>query len=159
MFIKNKNKFVAVRLFRKVEKGSLLIECILSVWMLLFTFILLHFYFQGVSKEEELLETSMVNTQWELFVEALQMELYIANFSDVTVRSKKLYFTNENHEKVSYELSGGRVRRKVNGTGNEIVLLGVKRLSFQVNDTQNKIYIETEFEGGQVEREWMIYQI
>ena len=94
-----------------------------------------------------------MNREFEIFVQELTFELYEANFSQVQVRGRSFRFMNAEGQQISYEWNGVRVRRQVNGAGNDIVLLNVSSFEARWDTMYRRLSIEVKMRGdNQVQR-------
>lgn len=132
-------------------------EAIFVLWILSLSFLLIEAFWLTLTKGEEIVQGNQVERQFELFAQALEAELYQANFDHVEVRGNKLLFINLEGAQVSYEWSGGRVRRKLNTLGNDIVLLDVRTFQVQWDEIWKRLRIEVEFIDQQIYRTEISY--
>lgn len=128
-------------------------EAIFSLWILVLSFLLIEAFFLVLTKGEGILQANEVNREFEIFVQELTFELYEANFSQVQVRGRSFRFMNAEGQQISYEWNGVRVRRQVNGAGNDIVLLNVSSFEARWDTMYRRLSIEVKMRGdNQVQR-------
>ncbi|MFI8707400.1 competence type IV pilus minor pilin ComGF [Bacillus sp. NPDC077411] len=89
----------------------------------------------------------IMNWEWNVFLEQVQIE-----FREVEEGNNgdgKLFFKTKAGERITYDMSGNNVVRKVNGTGHEVLLQKVENISYQlaahtlmirVQDISGKVY-------------------
>lgn len=84
--------------------------------------------------------------EWEIFLNQLKRQVYLS--TEQKVSGSKLYLTVKNSEIVLIEKYGEKLRRRVNGTGHDVLLQNVSR--FSVKKTGKTIVIEVTDNSGQV---------
>lgn len=109
-------------------------------------------FFVGIFFLEELNEKVKQNEEYEFFVffEEIQRELYLANSVNVSTASFTLHLPTRS---ISYSKYNDYVRRRVNGTGHELVLQNVS--SFDVMEVNGGLVCQVMFSNGKkVSKEW-----
>jgi competence protein ComGF len=107
------------------ERGFTFLEMLVSfsVFLLILTFLgaLLTLFKEhgtgGINKLE-----------WEVFIQQAKQEMYQSR--QVTQNNTTHRFSKSNGETVTYELYGTSIRRRVNGTGHEILLQNVSGVRY-----------------------------
>ena len=84
--------------------------------------------------------------EWEIFLNQLKRQVYLS--TEQKVSGSKLYLTVKNSDVVLIEQYGEKLRRRVNGTGHDVLLQNVSR--FSVKQTGKIIVIEVTDKNGQV---------
>ncbi|MED3744515.1 competence type IV pilus minor pilin ComGF [Peribacillus psychrosaccharolyticus] len=84
--------------------------------------------------------------EWEIFLNQFKRQVYLS--TDQKVSGNKLYLTVKNNEIVLFEQYGDKLRRRVNGTGHDVVLQNVSRLSMKKEG--KVIVIEVTDKGGKL---------
>lgn len=118
------------------ERGFTFLEMLvsLSVFMLILTF------FVGLLALIKEPKTDGINKlEWEVFIQ--QAKLEINQSTQVSNLNSTLKFSKNNGETVTYELYGTSIRRRVNGTGHEILLQNVSGVRYEM--LINGVAIET----------------
>ena len=82
--------------------------------------------------------------EWNIFIRQLDLEVQFA--SDFTIPKSNILSMNKEDEKITYETYYNMVRRRVGGTGHEVVLQNIK--SFQVNKENEILTISVMFTNG-----------
>jgi competence protein ComGF len=65
----------------------------------------------------------------EVFVQQAKME--VRNAKNVTTNGKMLTIINRNNQVITYENYQGKLRRRVNGAGHEIMLQNVEQATYE----------------------------
>ncbi|MFD3447748.1 competence type IV pilus minor pilin ComGF [Microbacteriaceae bacterium 4G12] len=120
------------------EKGFTLLEVLFCLSILILLIILAPrlspFFFQLPSQNQ------FNKLEWTIFLEQVQIEFREAKSAQALHR--KLVLTDRNNDLITHSMSGNRLIRKVNGTGNEILLQNVKAVSYEVFPSKVIIHIE-----------------
>lgn len=109
------------------EKGFTLLEALVSFSVVLIITAFLPILFQTIHtfvKEEK----GIHPLELEVFNQQAKMEIRTAK--SVTTTGKVLTIRNRNNQSITYEKYQGNIRRRVNGTGHEIMLQNVKDVVF-----------------------------
>ncbi|MEI4800314.1 competence type IV pilus minor pilin ComGF [Bacillus sp. FJAT-51639] len=88
----------------------------------------------------------IMNWEWNVFLEQVQIE-----FREVEEGNNgdgKLFFKTKAGERITYDMSGNNVVRKVNGTGHEVLLQKVENISYQL--AAHTLMIRVQDIGGKV---------
>ncbi|MFC3882898.1 competence type IV pilus minor pilin ComGF [Bacillus songklensis] len=102
-----------------------------------------------MTKEQQVVAVSLSKLEWDIFLQQLTLEL--REGYDVECNDQKLTFTNYRQQKVTYERYGQMIRRRVVGTGHEVLLQNISSVQFikvshgiivQVRDLENRLYAE-----------------
>ncbi len=109
------------------ERGFTFLEMLvsLSILMLLITFVggLL-----AIMKEPK--SGGVNKLEWEVFIQQAKQEIYQS--IQVSNTNTTLRFSKNNGETVTYETYGTSIRRRVNGTGHEILLQNVSGVKYEM---------------------------
>ncbi|MEK3797745.1 competence type IV pilus minor pilin ComGF [Peribacillus sp. FSL H8-0477] len=84
--------------------------------------------------------------EWEIFLNQFKRQVYLS--TDQKVSGNKLFLSVKNNEIVLFEQFGDKLRRRVNGTGHDVVLQNVSR--FSVKKEGKLIVIEVTDKGGKL---------
>lgn len=84
--------------------------------------------------------------EWEIFLNQFKRQVYLS--TDQKVSGNKLFLSVKNNEIVLFEQFGDKLRRRVNGTGHDVVLQNVSR--FSVKKEGELIVIEVTDKGGKL---------
>lgn len=84
--------------------------------------------------------------EWEIFLNQFKRQVYLS--TDQKVSGNKLFLSVKNNEIVLFEQFGDKLRRRVNGTGHDVVLQNVS--SFSVKKEGKLIVIEVTDKGGKL---------
>lgn len=84
--------------------------------------------------------------EWEIFLNQFKRQVYLS--TDQKVSGNKLFLSVKNNEIVLFEQFGDKLRRRVNGTGHDVVLQNVSR--FSVKKEGKSIVIEVTDKGGKL---------
>ncbi|MGV3464121.1 MAG: competence type IV pilus minor pilin ComGF [Heyndrickxia sp.] len=114
----------------KNEKGFTLAESIITLMIAVTILSMIPLVMKGFNHINHSLSTED-SYEWNIFLMQLRRE--IRNCSEVNSLGNKLIL-QVNGEKVSYELYGLLLRRRVNDTGHEVVLQKVKKAEFTMMD-------------------------
>lgn len=109
------------------EKGFTLIEALVSFSVVLIITAFLPILFQTIYtllKEEK----GIHPLELEVFTQQAKVEIRTAK--SVTTTGKILTIKNVNNQSITYEKYQGNIRRRVNGTGHEIMLQNVRDVVF-----------------------------
>ena len=119
----------------KNEKGFTLVEMLLSFSMMLLILTFLVMMLQLLFNENE---RDFNQLEWEVFIQQAKYEAQGSN--TISLRNNIVTFARYNGEMVSYEPYQQVIRRRVNGTGHEVLLQNVKSVKYEA--TSNGIIIE-----------------
>lgn len=112
----------------KKSEGFTLIEVLISfsVVLLLTTFFPILLKSLSALTEEK---SGIHPLELEVFIHQAKVE--IRNAKNVTTNGLMLTIMNDNGQRITYENYQGNIRRRVNGTGHEIMLQNIKQVRFQ----------------------------
>ena len=94
----------------------------------------------------------------EVFIQQATRE--VRNAKKVSVEGNAMVIINQNDQRVTYEFYQKNVRRRVNGTGHELLLHGVESISFKevrngaIVNVKGKDEIIHEFKLGAIRTSW-----
>jgi competence protein ComGF len=110
------------------NRGFTLLEMLLSftIFIMIASFIPLFLQLAAFPSEKNKLNL----LEWEVFLQQAKIEIREA--SELEVKDGVLYLKNLYGQKVSYEQYNHSLRRRVDGTGHEILLKNIKSVSFQI---------------------------
>ncbi|MCA1031716.1 prepilin-type N-terminal cleavage/methylation domain-containing protein [Bacillus timonensis] len=117
------------------SKGFTLIETLVSMACLVVVLTLITPFLKIIFLESSL-KHQVNRMEWEIFLQQAKME--IRESTSVTIANNKLYFYQQN-QVISYEKYGDKIRRRVNGSGHEIILQEINSVTF--HPLQNGIEI------------------
>lgn len=123
---------------RSGEGGFTLLEMMFCVFLLSVLLLItprLQPLFFGLPKQKGFNEF-----EWMIFLEQAQMEYREAR--SVQPMDKKLFMKNENGFLISYTPAGTQLIRKVNNSGNEILLQNIKTVSYERFSNKLVIHIQ-----------------
>ncbi|MCA1320537.1 prepilin-type N-terminal cleavage/methylation domain-containing protein [Bacillus tianshenii] len=135
---KGKKEGVYIGMTKRDEKGFTLMEVLVSFSVVLMITAFLPILFQAVHtfiKEEK----GVHPLELEVFTQQAKNEIRTAK--SVTSTGKILTIRNANNQNVTYEKYQGNIRRRVNGTGHEILLQNIKDVVFVQERNGATIYI------------------
>ncbi|MGM9987113.1 MAG: competence type IV pilus minor pilin ComGF [Bacillaceae bacterium] len=113
---------------RNDEKGFTLVESLVALSGFLIIVTICSFSLKPFIHFDN---TNRINEfEWELFIQQCIQEFY--NSRDFYVENDKLCLKSRDNKLVQYEMYGNKLRRRVNGTGHEILLQQVKRVTFSI---------------------------
>lgn len=122
------------------ESGFTFVEMLLtfSVLLVIVSFMspFLRVMYQQTSPEFNQLE-------WQVFVQQVKMEIREAKYLTITNQNRTLSFINPKGQKISYEVYQDKIRRRVNGTGNEVILQKITSIFYSPRINGCKISITT----------------
>lgn len=124
---KGKKEGVYTGMKKGNEKGFTLMEALVSFSVVLIITAFLPILFQTIYtllKEEK----GIHPLELEVFTQQAKMEIRTAK--SVTTTDKVLTIRNGNNQSITFEKYQGNIRRRVNGTGHEIMLQNVKDVVF-----------------------------
>jgi competence protein ComGF len=110
------------------NRGFTLLEMLLSftIFIMIASFIPLFLQLAAFPSEKNKLNL----LEWEVFLQQAKIEIREA--SELEVKDGVLYLKNLYGQNVSYEQYNHSLRRRVDGTGHEILLKNIKSVSFQI---------------------------
>lgn len=132
----------------KKEAGYTLLEMLISfsLFLMMMSFVPIII---KMTKEHQETSVSLSTLEWDLFVQQLTLEIRAGH--QVECSNQKLTFVNDYNQMVTYEKYGNMIRRRVNGTGHEVVLQNVSSAQFikvpqgvliQIKDLESRLYAE-----------------
>lgn len=132
----------------KKEDGYTLLEMLLSfsLFFMMMSFVPVII---KMTKDYQQIVVSLSTQEWELFLQQLTFE--VREGKQIEPGYQKLKFMNDDNQTIIYEKYGKNIRRRVNGTGHEVLLQNVSSIQFtkvsqgifiQVTDLENRIYAE-----------------
>jgi competence protein ComGF len=109
------------------NKGFTLLEMLLSfsVFLIIASFIPLFFQLVAIPSEKNKLNM----LEWEVFLQQAKIEIREA--TELDVKNGILYLKNVSGQTISYEQYNHLLRRRIDGTGHEILLKNISTVSFQ----------------------------
>jgi competence protein ComGF len=121
------------------NRGFTLLEMLLSftIFIMIASFIPLFLQLAAFPSEKNKLNL----LEWEVFLQQAKIEIREA--SELEVKDGVLYLKNLYGQNVSYEQYNHSLRRRVDGTGHEILLKNIKSVSFQIV-TNGCIFVVTD---------------
>jgi competence protein ComGF len=120
------------------SSGFTLIEALLGFTAFCLIAALLPMVFQVLSQVEQG-KSRLQMLQWEVFSSQVKKEIRMSQ--KINPQTNKLILTRDS-ESILYELNGTNLRRRVNLTGNEILLQNI--LSVHFSSVPNGVIIEVE---------------
>ncbi|MFS0861536.1 competence type IV pilus minor pilin ComGF [Fredinandcohnia sp. 179-A 10B2 NHS] len=81
--------------------------------------------------------------EWQVFVQQVKMEIREAKNLSITNQNHTLSFINPRGQKISYEVYQDKIRRRVNGTGNEVILQKITSIIYTPKSNGCMISITT----------------
>jgi competence protein ComGF len=124
----------------KNEKGFTLLEMLTSLSLVLIMAFLFTPILNVLSNKHA--SEGLNKFEWEVFLQ--QADIEIKEMSELTIGSKGdiLYLKGRNGQIVSYEFYQDKIRRRVNGTGHEIILQRISNVQYDVANNGVKIMVE-----------------
>jgi competence protein ComGF len=121
------------------NRGFTLLEMLLSftIFIMIASFIPLFLQLAAFPSEKNKLNL----LEWEVFLQQAKIEIREA--SELEVKDGVIYLKNLYGQNVSYEQYNHSLRRRVDGTGHEILLKNIKSVSFQIV-TNGCIFVVTD---------------
>jgi competence protein ComGF len=130
------------------EDGYTLLEMLISfsLFLMMMSFVPIMI---KMTKEHQETAVSLSTLEWDLFVQQLTFEMREGH--QVECSEQRLSFVNNYHQTITYEKYGEKIRRRVNGTGHEVVLQHISSVQFskvpqgvlvQIRDLENRLYAE-----------------
>ncbi|MBM7363814.1 competence type IV pilus minor pilin ComGF [Priestia taiwanensis] len=138
-------------------KGFTLLESLLALSITIVIVSLLPLFIQLLHNDFQKKE-GLHMFEWEIFLQQAQMEL--RGSQKVTVSTNDLLFIGKEGERIMYEKKNGKLRRRVNGAGHEVLLQHVDTIRFipieqgiiiKVVDTTKHVYKRVITHMGTVE--------
>ncbi|HWO96017.1 MAG TPA: competence type IV pilus minor pilin ComGF [Bacillus sp. (in: firmicutes)] len=132
----------------KKEDGYTLLEMLISFSLFLMMMSIVPLMIK-MTKEHQEMTVSLSTLEWDLFLQQLTFE--VREGHQVECSHERLTFTNYYHQTITYEKYGEMIRRRVNGTGHEVVLQNISSVQFskvpqgvliQIKDLENRLYAE-----------------
>ena len=114
---------------KRSESGFTLIEMLISYLIFLLIVCSIPFLFK-IIHEWTTPKHHFNQFEWQLFIEQSKIEIKESEALNVT--NSLLKFTKNNGEFVTYEMYTDKIRRKVNGSGYEILLQDIRSVNFIV---------------------------
>jgi competence protein ComGF len=132
----------------KKEDGYTLLEMLISLTLF---FMIMSFVPVIIKMTQDYQKTavSLSTQEWDLFLQQLTFEL--REGEQVKTGYQKVSFMNSYDQTITYEKYGKNIRRRVNGTGHEILLQNIANVEFtrvpkglfiQVQDLEQRTYAE-----------------
>lgn len=132
----------------KKEDGYTLLEMLISfsLFLMMMSFVPIMI---KMTKEHQETSVSLSTLEWDLFVQQLTSEIRAGH--QVECSHQQLTFINDYHQTITYEKYGNMIRRRVNGTGHEVVLQNISSVQFikvpqgvliQIKDLEKRLYAE-----------------
>ncbi|KMM37851.1 competence type IV pilus minor pilin ComGF [Guptibacillus hwajinpoensis] len=136
---------------RNNEKGMTLLELMLTVTILIAIVSVMPLLMNAAVKSTGV---DLQHQEAQLFFRLFCKEVREA--SQITIVGDKVELLKTDGARVLYERYGSSIRRRVNGTGHEVVLQDIRRV--KVNLLGKKVTIEVELQNGESEQR-MVFQI
>lgn len=146
-----KSTFVGAYHMASNENGFTLIELMITLMVLLALVTVLPSLMIASVKSTG---ADHQNEEAQLFYVFLARE--IRGATSLSTNGKNLILMKNNGEMILYEKYNGLIRRRVNGTGHEVMLQGIKTV--EVTIAEQRVVVEVELFSG-VEMEEVFYQI
>ncbi len=143
--------FVGVYHMRNNEKGMTLLELMLTVTILIAIVSVMPLLMNAAVKSTG---ADLQHQEAQLFFRLFCKEVREA--SRVTIVGDNVELLKTDGVRVLYERYGSSIRRRVNGTGHEVVLQDIRRM--KVDLLGQKVTIEVELQNGESEQR-MVFQI
>jgi len=123
------------------NKGYVLLEMLLC--FLIFTIILsLLIVPLQLMLDSQFAEKELQEMEWEVFILQLKKETKIAQNIDVSNNKLLLYV---DRRVVTYEKYESSIRRRVDSTGHEVALQGIKNVNFTIHKNGFRLKVTTRF--------------
>ncbi|MFT4412612.1 competence type IV pilus minor pilin ComGF [Fredinandcohnia humi] len=110
------------------ERGFTLVEMLVTFSVLLVILSLISPFLRVVYQNTSTKEFNKL--EWEIFIQQAKMEIREATQVTISNQNQTVSFNNPEGDIVSYEIFYDKIRRRVNGAGNEILLQKISALSF-----------------------------
>lgn len=123
----------------KADKGFSLLEVLFSLSIIMVIFTLLPSLLVSISNKQS--SDPFNPFEWEVFVQQAKMEIREAE--KVTISGNVVYFHVGNNQVVTYEPYQDQIRRRVNGTGHEVLLQKIAGVVFSLETNGILITITT----------------
>ncbi|MBD7935879.1 prepilin-type N-terminal cleavage/methylation domain-containing protein [Cytobacillus sp. Sa5YUA1] len=125
------------------RNGFTLIEALLSLACFLIIVSFIPLMFKVISVNENIDERKQ-KIEWLVFIQQLKKEVRIAEEVSLDNRGELMLLID--NQFISYEKYGDKLRRRVNGTGHEVVLQKLQSVQFEVTEDNMMIVYRNIFQ-------------
>lgn len=125
------------------RNGFTLIEALLSLACFLIIVSFIPLMFKVISVNENIDERKQ-KIEWLVFIQQLKKEVRIAEEVSLDNRGELMLLID--NQFISYEKYGDKLRRRVNGTGHEVVLQKLQSVQFEVTEDNMTIVYRNIFQ-------------
>lgn len=135
------------------ERGFTLIECMLSLFILMVVVSLLLMLFKVSAFDRDI--HYLFRNQAHLFFEQIEGEIHSA--STIQAAGTTLLLNHSNGDVAVYELLNSNLRRRLNWTGHEVLLGDVKNVQYRLADQQLEIRVHS-LQGDKLYHKILLYR-
>lgn len=151
LLLKEIQSFVGVYHMGNNQKGMTLIELMLTVTILVAIVSVMPLLMSAAVKSAG---ADLQHQEAQLFFRLFSKEVREA--SQITIAGDGVELSKTDGARVQYERYGSSIRRRVNGTGHEVVLQHIRKV--KVDLMGKKVTIEVELQNGESEKR-IVFQI